>query len=220
MATIKHAHQTSIANDVTKDVSATAWNEAHILTSLTSADISGLGSLALVGDAVSDGTPYVRKNAAWVSETIATLGNLASLNDATSDGSLYSRKNGAWTQVVITGTAASLTALGTIALGVVAYETDTTHIKVGNGTTAYASLNYQTPLPQTAAGVGQFLAISSPLIGQALVLPSGGTWVWWEFLETGGAFNSIPYSGISAGGTTIGAATALNFWFAFCWRIA
>jgi hypothetical protein len=55
---IKHHHQTAKSNNPNRDVSATAWNEEH--------DVLGLGGLAQIDDAPSDGNPYLRKNAAWV----------------------------------------------------------------------------------------------------------------------------------------------------------
>jgi len=54
---IVHHHVTTLPNDPTKDISADAWNAAH--------DITGLGSMALVDDAPSDGNTYGRNNGAW-----------------------------------------------------------------------------------------------------------------------------------------------------------
>lgn len=82
MGTITHAHQTAIANDPTKDVSADAWNEGHSFT-LDKTDV-GLPNV----DNTSDAT----KNAAAVTLTNKTLTS-PTINGGTLDG------------VVITGSA-------------------------------------------------------------------------------------------------------------------
>lgn len=76
------------------------------------------------------------------------------------------------------------------------------------------------PLPQTAAGVGQFVT-SSGASGAAFTLPAGGTWVWWGFGANSGtgAINNLASTGVSAGGTAVLAATGSTGWFAFAWRI-
>jgi hypothetical protein len=56
--------------------------------------ITGLGSLATVNDAASDGNYYARRNAAW-----SALASMANVSDAASDGTTYGRQNGAWAPV-------------------------------------------------------------------------------------------------------------------------
>jgi hypothetical protein len=80
------------------------------------------------------------------------------------------------------------------------------------------------PLPQAAAGVGQDL-LAYPAAGAAWVLPAGGTWEYFGFAVGTGAGNvnlttAVPVGGIAAGGTTVGAATALYQWVGREWRIA
>ena len=69
--------------------------------------ISGMSSYATqsyvtsqgyLTDAPSDGSEYVRKNAAWA---IATGGGGGGISDAPSDGNLYARQNAAWTSFTI-----------------------------------------------------------------------------------------------------------------------
>ena len=63
--------------------------------SYVSSYISGFG---YIGDAPSDGSEYVRKNAAWA---VATGGGGGGISDAPSDGSLYARQNAAWASFTI-----------------------------------------------------------------------------------------------------------------------
>lgn len=69
--------------------------------------ISGMSSYATqsyvtsqgyLTDAPSDGSEYVRKNAAWA---IATGGGGGGISDAPSDGNLYARQNAAWASFTI-----------------------------------------------------------------------------------------------------------------------
>jgi hypothetical protein len=69
--------------------------------------ISGMSSYATTSyvtsqgyltDAPSDGSEYVRKNAAWA---ISTGGGGGGISDAPSDGNLYARQNAAWAVVTI-----------------------------------------------------------------------------------------------------------------------
>jgi hypothetical protein len=85
--------------------------------------------------------------------------------------------------------------------------------------TGFASEN--APLPQTAAGVGQFLAQVSTGSGNASILPAGGTWLWWiqGYSNVTGGLNYAPTSGISAGGTTIAGGVAGINWDGWIWRI-
>ncbi len=87
---------------------------------------------------------------------------------------------------------------------------------------------FYAPLPQTSAGVGQWLFGESG-IGAALVLPAGGTWAWIVYALANGATNILyqpgvsgagPFSGVSAGGTMIEALSAGNIWMCIAWRIA
>lgn len=76
------------------------------------------------------------------------------------------------------------------------------------------------PIPQSGAGVGQWFS-AFPGSGVAAVLPAGGSWAWWEFgTNSVGAYTTAIASGLSAGGTTVGAATAGVFWTLMAWRIA
>lgn len=59
---------------------------------------SYVNSQGYIGDAPSDGSEYVRKNAAWA---IATGGGGGGISDAPSDGSLYARQNAGWTSFTI-----------------------------------------------------------------------------------------------------------------------
>lgn len=69
--------------------------------------ISGMSSYATqsyvtsqgyLTDAPSDGSEYVRKNAAWA---VATGGGGGGISDAPSDGNLYARQNAAWTSFTV-----------------------------------------------------------------------------------------------------------------------
>ncbi len=79
------------------------------------------------------------------------------------------------------------------------------------------------PLPQSAAGVGQFPTITAGA-GAALSLPAGGIWVWWGNYYSP-ATNVVYFTGSTggigvAGGTQILAAVAGNIPFATCYRYA
>ena len=74
------------------------------------------------------------------------------------------------------------------------------------------------PLPIASAAIGQWLTIA-PNAGIAAVLPAGGTWAWVLMRFNSGAFAAVN-TGVSAGGTTIGAAVAGDLWVGFAWRIA
>ena len=78
------------------------------------------------------------------------------------------------------------------------------------------------PLPQTAAGVGQWKAIFSSGDGAAVALPANGTWAYFIIRAssaTGGVTANASLAGVAAGGTTVGAATAGQQWTGFCWRV-
>lgn len=77
------------------------------------------------------------------------------------------------------------------------------------------------PLPQTAAGVGQWIAVNSTNGGTA-VLPAGGVWAWVRFPKDGStsAWGGSMGAGVDVGGTTIGPAIASIVWNCICWRIA
>lgn len=72
-----------------------------------------------------------------------------------------------------------------------------------------ATDNTKAPKPQTAAGVGQWVFITT---SNSFALPSGGTWAYyWKGNNSGGA-------GIAAGGTTV--SSQGDSPRAFAWRIA
>jgi hypothetical protein len=104
----------------------------------------------------------------------------------------------------------------TLQAGQLGYETDTKFFKIGDGTTAWTSLSYQSvknsPLPQTAAGVGQVSALT-PGVNVALVAPAGGTWyvAYWGYTAAGlvGAVEAVA---IVAGGATVAAANPAIGW--------
>jgi len=131
------------------------------------------------------------------------------------------------TVIAVTGTAAVLTANNpTLQAGEIGLETDTNYFKIGDGSTAWSSLSYQSvknaPLPQTASGVGQEVNQILPGNGNALVAPAGGTWrlYYAGFVTATGAWNYPLACSIAAGGTTVGSAVAGNSWTAVAWRIA
>ena len=115
--------------------------------------------------------------------------------------------------------------------GQIAYETDTKYFKLGDGSTAYNSLSYQSqygkvaPLPQSTSGVGQDDEIISTS-GGALSLPAGGTWLWHlDLVAASGVIQVFSFTiancfGISAGGTQISAGVASYYSRAKIWRIA
>ncbi len=77
------------------------------------------------------------------------------------------------------------------------------------------------PLPQTAAGAGQWIHIYVP-DNTAMVLPAGGTWAWHSlaYNAPSGTFASGGSSGVNAGGATILGAQAGRQGVAFAWRVA
>jgi hypothetical protein len=83
------------------------------------------------------------------------------------------------------------------------------------------------PLPQTAAGVGQWVSVISAANG-AVSLPAGGTWAYMAWIlnnTTGamfapGAVASGILVGIAAGGTQLIAGQASFYAQALAWRIA
>ena len=78
------------------------------------------------------------------------------------------------------------------------------------------------PLPQTGVGVGQVVAIN-PAQGVAAVLPANGMWEYFieQFAGTGVWVGpSTTLESIAAGGTTIGVASAGNYWAGRAERIA
>ncbi len=77
-----------------------------------------------------------------------------------------------------------------------------------------------TPIPQAAAGMGQWVSLLSWSV-KALYLPQGGVWAWFYWSSNAGS--SIiqgSWSGVSAGGTRIGYNTSGFSSFGFAWRIA
>lgn len=112
--------------------------------------------------------------------------------DAPSDGKTYARKDGAW--------------LDLAALFALKADVATTPGK-----------------PQTAGGAGQWQALFMPLNNVVgLVLPAGGTWAWtyWSYATGSGVVAGATQAGVSAGGTTIAAASASAYAHGFCWRVA
>ncbi len=75
-------------------------------------------------------------------------------------------------------------------------------------------------IPQTAAGVGQFVILSAAA-NTNLVLPASGSWLWWIIQRNSSTLvvNDVS-TGISAGGSTIFAATAGVDTRGWAWRIA
>ena len=79
----------------------------------------------------------------------------------------------------------------------------------------------KSPLPQTAAGVGQWQSMYA--VNVNLVLPAGGTWAWFcigAFATATGFYIAYPTSGISAGGVTIWTNSGAQTVVALVWRIA
>jgi hypothetical protein len=74
------------------------------------------------------------------------------------------------------------------------------------------------PLPKSAAGVGQWVAISAA-VSTAAVLPAGGTWAYMIYRFNAGVVASSA-AGVAAGGATIGAATGGQNWNGFAWRVS
>ena len=82
------------------------------------------------------------------------------------------------------------------------------------------------PLPNTSAStVGQFTsvrAISSGGGATPVILPAGGTWMWWAIDRWDGtAYQPLFASGIAAGGTTATTTDAVvgAYRSIYCWRI-
>jgi hypothetical protein len=82
--------------------------------------------------------------------------------------------------------------------------------------------DFGAPLPQSAAGVGEWKVIVSAS-GGGLSLPAGGTWAWfgWQYnAATGAMTGQANAAGVSAGGSAIVDAAAAGFIKqAVCWRI-
>lgn len=77
------------------------------------------------------------------------------------------------------------------------------------------------PNPQVAAGVGQF--IKAPGTDTTpFTMPSGGTWLWYCYglSVASGTVSILQTTGVSAGGTTVAAASAGNAYFGWAWRIS
>ena len=75
------------------------------------------------------------------------------------------------------------------------------------------------PLPILATGIGNFTAISS-LVGNAAVLPSGGTWAWFIIRISATGTVTSWSAAVAAGGATIGGAVGGEQHLGFCWRIS
>jgi hypothetical protein len=123
----------------------------------------------------------------------------------------------------VADTAVNFTSRNPVLLsGQLGYETDTKFFKIGDGTTAWTSLSYQSvknaPLPQTAAGVGQFKALLSATNTALYLTDTGGvggtalpgTWQWIGWLvvvATAGMLDpttsALEPCGILAGGSQI-----------------
>jgi hypothetical protein len=72
-------------------------------------------------------------------------------------------------------------------------------------------------LPTTGGGPGNWASFDGGL-NTAAVLPSGGTYVWWWAAKDASGNVLSCLGGISAGGTTIGAASAGAGYFGWLWR--
>jgi hypothetical protein len=82
---------------------------------------------------------------------------------------------------------------------------------------ARANLN-AAPQP-SGSGIGTMASVTAP-VGDALVLPAGGTWFFdITGITSGNLWAAIFNSGIVAGGTTIGSATPGVYFKALIWRI-
>jgi hypothetical protein len=77
-------------------------------------------------------------------------------------------------------------------------------------------------LPTGTGGVAGNWSAILPGTGAAAVLPAGGTWAYFSFRTTDatGALDGNHSTGVSAGGTQIGAGLAGRTWVGFAWRIA
>jgi hypothetical protein len=145
---------------------------------------------------------------------------------------LLSKINDVAGNTPITGTAAEMAKNNArILAGQMAFETDTGFFKIGtDGKTQYNALPYQwkvpyfsaAPLPQSAAGAGQWLLENSGS-GAGYNLPAGGTWAWFQlrFVDaTGGVAYAGITAGVAAGGSNIAGAVAGNTYFGIVWRIS
>lgn len=79
----------------TVTIPAGASISGYLTTSTASSTYQPIGSY--LTDAPSDGSEYVRKNAAWAVVT----GGGGGISDAPSDGNLYARQNAAWTSFTV-----------------------------------------------------------------------------------------------------------------------
>lgn len=81
----------------------------------------------------------------------------------------------------------------------------------------------KSPLPTASSGAGQWVHVNTAT-GAGYTLPSGGTWAWsitaWNQSTSPAGTLANTGAGVSAGGTTIGVATANLQWRGFAWRIA
>ena len=85
---------------------------------------------------------------------------------------------------------------------------------------SFVEANYPAK-PKTAAGAGQWVAISSAT-NTAYALPAGGTWAFvvWQVNTSTNVFSGGVFCNISAGGTTIQSAVANQGARGFAWRIS
>ena len=95
---------------------------------------------------------------------------------------------------------------------------DGTNYQLLNGVVVYASdlaslIASGPPMPKTAEGLGQWLALVLDGSLDNCHLPAGGTWAY------AGSNFGTGFAGVAAGGTSIWSGVANNF-FGFCWRIA
>lgn len=101
-------------------------------------------------------------------------------------------------------------------LGVTATAAELNHVD-GVTSPIQPQLNGKSPLPQSAAGVGEWRSLIAAN-GVALVLPAGGTWAYiYTFFNTSGQWVSAVAS-VAAGGSTISGTNDVK---SGCgWRIA
>jgi hypothetical protein len=78
------------------------------------------------------------------------------------------------------------------------------------------------PKPVNTSTLGKF-GVLTGAAGAGLALPSGGSWAYFAvpYNSSGQASTGspLPVSGVAAGSTVIGPATAGFFWYGFGWRI-
>ena len=93
-------------------------------------------------------------------------------------------------------------------------------VSVGGGLSLTGNTLTGAPLPQSGAGVGNFVGINSG-VNAAAVLPSGGSWAYVALrLLSSGVVNQNNV-GIAAGGTTVGGAGGSGEqWVGWAWRIS